>query len=107
MICISAHFALQSTEHWLELLDAGDVWCAPVLTLEQLVEHDGFHSIDMTQQVVRDSSATDAGEELTLSTTRSPIRIDGHRLTSTKPAPKLGQHNDAIRSEFAATEAGR
>jgi ABC-type sugar transport system ATPase subunit len=104
---ISAHLALQSTEHWLALLDAGDVWCAPVLTLEQLVEHDGFDAIDMTQRVVRDASATDAGEELTLSTTRSPIRIDGHRLTSTKPAPKLGQHNDGIRSEFASTEARR
>jgi CoA:oxalate CoA-transferase len=104
---ISAHLALQPTEYWLALLDAGDVWCAPVLTLEQLVEHDGFHAIDMTQRVVRDAAATDAGTELTLSTTRSPIRIDGHTLTSAVPAPKLGQHNDAIGREFASTEASR
>ena len=40
------------------MLDAADVWCAPVLTLEELVAHDGFASIDMVQQVERDASLT-------------------------------------------------
>lgn len=100
-VVLAARFLQESTDHWLAILDAADVWCAPVLTLEQLVDHDGFRSIAMTQQVVRDGILTIDGNELALSTTRSPIRIDGHTLTSAVPAPKLGQHNDAVFEEFA------
>lgn len=100
-------FAGESTDHWLSILDAADVWCAPVLTLEQLVQHDGFHAIRMTQEVVRPGEHTSSGDELALCTTRSPIRIDGQILTSTKPAPKLGQHNDIIGAEFFSELAGR
>jgi len=99
---LAAHLATGTTDHWLEVLDAGDVWCAPVLTLEQLVAHDGFAALGMTQNIVRDAAHTDDGAELTLATTRSPIRIDGHTLADPTPAPKLGQHNDAIAAEFRA-----
>ena len=102
---LAAHFATNTTDYWLEILDAGDVWCAPVLTLEQLVAHDGFNALKMTQRIVRDDSHTDDGVELSLLTTRSPIRIDGQILTSTKPAPKLGQHNAAVGAEFLAANA--
>src|SRR5699024_2368490 len=34
---LATRLATASTEHWLSVLDAADVWCAPVLTLEQLV----------------------------------------------------------------------
>jgi CoA:oxalate CoA-transferase len=71
-----------------------------VLTLEQLVEHDGFAAIAMTQQVGRAPGVTDDGSELTLQTTRSPIRIDGERLTSDRAAPKLGEHNASVWAEF-------
>ena len=50
---LAAHFATNTTDYWLEILDAGDVWCAPVLTLEQLVAHDGFNALKMTQRIVR------------------------------------------------------
>ncbi|GAB3743062.1 CaiB/BaiF CoA transferase family protein [Microlunatus parietis] len=76
------------TDHWLKILDAADVWCAPVLTLEQLIEHPGFAAARMTQQVTRD--------DLRLITTRSPIRVDGEPLTSDRAAPRLGEHNDLI-----------
>ena len=72
-------------DSWLALLDAEDVWCAPVLTLEELIAHEGFAAIAMTQQI--------RAEGLTLTTTRSPIRVDGHRLTSSRPGPALGEHN--------------
>lgn len=99
---LAAHFALDSTDHWLEILDAADVWCAPVLTLEQLVAHDGFAAIDMTQEVAR-SVTNFGGPPVTLTTTRSPIRIDGSVLRNPRSAPLLGQHNDAVRSEFGAS----
>jgi CoA:oxalate CoA-transferase len=97
---LAARLATDTTEHWLSVLDAEDVWCAPVLTLDELVEHDGFHAARMTQTVVRGGAITDDGDELRLQTTRSPIRIDGHILTSDRPAPKLGEHNDEIRAEL-------
>jgi crotonobetainyl-CoA:carnitine CoA-transferase CaiB-like acyl-CoA transferase len=103
---LAAQFKLETTEHWLKILDAADVWCAPVLTLEELVEHDGFRAIDMTQNIVRDASVAAGGAELTLATTRSPIRIDGHTLTSERPAPKLGQHNAEVFAEFGIGGVG-
>ena len=99
---LAAHFKTGTTEQWLDILDAADVWCAPVLTLEQLVAHAGFAAIDMTHQVRRSAGVTDSGEDIVLTTTRSPIRIDGHTLTSTKPAPKLGQHNDQVSRDLQA-----
>lgn len=94
---LAATFLHESTDHWLELLDAADVWCAPVLTLEELVAHDGFAAINMTQQVSRKASVTQSGEDFSLLTTRSPIRVDGQILNSNRPAPKLGQHNETLK----------
>jgi CoA:oxalate CoA-transferase len=96
---LAAHFAFETTDHWLAILDPADVWCAPVLTLEQLVAHDGFEAIGMTQRIEREPVGGAAPVALT--TTRSPLRIDGEALTGSRPAPRLGQHTDAVRAEFA------
>ncbi len=50
---LTARLITASTADWLSLLEAADVWCAPVLTLEELVAHDGFRAIEMTQTVIR------------------------------------------------------
>lgn len=97
---LAERLATQSTQHWLDILDAADVWCAPVLTLEELVAHDGFAAIDMVQQVDRDAALTKSGQGLHLNTTRSPIRVDGKKLTSDIASPKLGQHDAALAAEF-------
>jgi crotonobetainyl-CoA:carnitine CoA-transferase CaiB-like acyl-CoA transferase len=99
---LAAHLSTATTEHWLEILDAADVWCAPVLTLEQLVEHDGFAAARMTQTIVRRGTETASGDDLVLTVPRGPIRIDGEVLTDDRAAPKLGQHNEQIRREFFA-----
>ena len=93
---LAAHLRTEPTAHWLGLLDAADVWCAPVLRLEELVQHDGFRAIDMTQQVHREAGLTADGSDLRLTTTRSPIRIDGQPLRSSRAAPKLGEHNHEL-----------
>jgi CoA:oxalate CoA-transferase len=81
--------ATADTEHWLSILDAADVWCAPVLTLDELVEHPAFVALEMTQRVERPPRAP--GDAPTgLITTRSPIRLDGEILTSGRAAPRLG-----------------
>ena len=88
------------TAAWLAVLDAADVWCAPVLTLEELVAHEGFAAIAMTQRVGRTGGDGGAVE---LSTVRSPIRIDGQRLMAPRAAPHVGEHTDAIRDELTRT----
>lgn len=89
---LAARFAGDTTAHWLGILDAADVWCAPVLTLDELLASDGFAAIDMTQEVARRGT--------TIATTRSPLRIDGRVLRSDKAAPLLGEDDDRIRAEF-------
>ncbi|MCS3844101.1 CaiB/BaiF CoA-transferase family protein [Microbacterium sp. AK031] len=91
-------FATNTTDHWLETLDAADVWCGPVLTLEELLASEGFAAIQMTQQVERNSAQ--------ILTTRSPIRLNGQPLSNRKAAPRLGEDNDAVRDEFAREEVG-
>lgn len=89
---LSERLSTRTRDEWLAVLDAEDVWCAPVLTLDELVAHDGFRAIAMTQELHRDG--------LELTTTRSPIRIDGERLTNSRPAPRLGEH-DPVEQEIA------
>jgi crotonobetainyl-CoA:carnitine CoA-transferase CaiB-like acyl-CoA transferase len=55
--------------------------------------HEGFHVLDMLQQVSRPNGAT-------LTTTRCPIRIDGARLKSSKGAPTIGADTQSIQHDF-------
>ncbi|WP_394770009.1 CaiB/BaiF CoA transferase family protein [Lacisediminihabitans sp.] len=100
---LADHLATRSTEHWLEILDAADVWCAPVLTLPELVAHDGFRALDMAQQIERPDAAD--GSPVAIQTTRTPVRYDGRVLKNGRGAPRLGEHTEAIRAEFADEEA--
>jgi CoA:oxalate CoA-transferase len=95
---VSERLRTGTRDEWLAVLDAEDVWCAPVLTLEELVEHDGFREIAMTQEIRRDG--------LSLTTTRTPIRIDGRLLTNPRPAPRLGEHNNSARPSAQAIGGG-
>ncbi|WP_127473224.1 CaiB/BaiF CoA transferase family protein [Microbacterium sulfonylureivorans] len=95
---LAAHLATETTGHWLEILDAADVWCAPVFSLPELVQHEGFTALDMAQRVDRD--ALDGGDPVSIYTTRSPLRFDGEPIKNPTGAPRLGEHTDALRREF-------
>ena len=98
---LAGHFSQHTTQHWLDRLDPAGVWCAPVLTLPQLVAHEGFAALKMTQDVQRASVPGGAEEDgVRLTTTRSPLRVDGAPLTSGRGSPRLGEHSEAIRVEF-------
>ncbi len=98
---LAAHLKTQTTEHWLERLDAADFWCAPVLTLPELVRHDGFDAINMVQQIHRQASD---GSDLQLTTTRGPVRFDGEPLKTERGAPRVGEHTAAINAELRGKE---
>jgi CoA:oxalate CoA-transferase len=92
------HLKTRSTAHWLAILEPADIWCADVLTWDRLFAHDAFRSLNMVQTVRREPA--NGEPELTMQTTRCPIRIDGELLTSTMPAPRIGEHNAALIEEF-------
>ena len=91
------HLKLRSTGHWLSILEPADVWCSDVLTWDELFAQAAFQRLEMIQSIDgRPGSATDSA----MRTTRCPIRIDGERLISSRPAPRVGEHNRAITKEF-------
>lgn len=98
MKALSTQLQGRATEDWLEILDSADIWCAPVLTLPELMSHEGFKSLDMTQETTRISQ--DGVAEISLRTTRSPIRIDGMTVKHRKGAPHVGEDTEKIRAEF-------
>lgn len=90
---LADHLKTQPTTHWLSILEPQDIWCADVLSWDRLVEHDSFKVLDMVQEVAR-------SEEVKLDTLRCPIRIDGEIYKSRKGAPRIGEDNDHIMTEF-------
>lgn len=94
---LSDLLATESTDHWLAILDKADIWCAPVLTLPELIESEGFNQLDMTQETIRRGKS---GEEIKIPTTRSPMKIDGKTIKHRKGAPHVGEDTEKIRKEF-------
>ena len=83
----------QSIEHWLEILNIADIWCAEILDWPTLCDSEAFRQLEMVQ-TLRD------GANIEILTTRLPLRLDGNVLKNEKLAPKVGQHNAVIEEEF-------
>jgi CoA:oxalate CoA-transferase len=91
------HLKGQTTQHWLDILEPADIWCADVLSWDRLFAHDAFKALNMVQTI-------DSRPEAVLQTTRCPIRIDGELLTSAVAAPRIGEHNQVILDELINDE---
>ena len=89
---IASRLAKAPTQRWLDHLGAHDIWCAPVNDWPQLLAQDAFKRLDMLQQIERGAAR--------IATTRSPVRIDGTRAGTSAGAPRVGEHNDTIVTEF-------
>ena len=91
--------ATKTTEEWTSILEARDVWCAPVqdyaaVVRDPQVEHNGtFASFEHPT----------AG---TVRVTRTPIRMSATPPSIRRPSPLLGEHTDEIlrQAGFAETE---
>ena len=90
---IAQRIATQPVDHWLSVLEPADIWCAKVLNWPELMAHDGFKVLDMLQTVTRE-------DNVSIETTRSPLRIDGLRSKVKHAAPRIGEHSELIRKEF-------
>lgn len=90
---LAQHLAAHPTAYWLERLHAEDMWAMEVLDWKKLTAHEGYKVLEMEQPIT-------TGRGKSLLTTRCPIRIDGQRLFSGKPAPGLGQDKEKIVMEL-------
>jgi crotonobetainyl-CoA:carnitine CoA-transferase CaiB-like acyl-CoA transferase len=57
------------------------------------MDHEGFKVLDMLQTVTRE-------DDVSILTTRSPLRMDGKRTKVARAAPRVGEHSETIRREF-------
>jgi crotonobetainyl-CoA:carnitine CoA-transferase CaiB-like acyl-CoA transferase len=88
---IEAHLVTDTTAHWLALLDAHDVWCAPVQ------DHDALE---------RDPQVAHAGliwevevgddPQATFRTVGSPFHFSRTPATLRRGVPRAGQHTEAV-----------
>lgn len=92
---LAKHLLTQKSAYWLEKLHAKDLWAMEVLDWERLTKLEAYSCLQMEQTIT-----TTHGKQIT--TTRCPIRINGERIFSPKPAPQLGEHTDKINKELIA-----
>lgn len=90
---IAARIAEKTVDEWLAILEPADIWCARVLNWEELLKSEGFATLDMLQTVTR-------ADDVSITTTRSPLRINGQRPKVARAAPRIGENNKEIREEF-------
>ncbi|MEN5275655.1 CaiB/BaiF CoA-transferase family protein [Brucella sp. TWI432] len=90
---IAARIAEKTVDEWLAILEPADVWCARVLNWEELLKSEGFATLDMLQTVTR-------ADDVSITTTRSPLRINGQRPKVARAAPRIGENSKEIREEF-------
>jgi len=83
----------QSTQEILNILEPADIWCAEVLDWENMLKHEGFKILDMTQRIK-------SLDGLDIKTLRCPIRVYGEIYKSDLAAPKVGQDNEKIIKEM-------
>jgi CoA:oxalate CoA-transferase len=90
---LQEHLLQKPAAHWTAILEPEDIPYAEVTDWRRLIQHEGFQSLGMVQEVIRPNGAK-------LSALRCPIRVDGERFTSPAGSPQIGEHNEAILAEF-------
>lgn len=88
---LAEHLSFKATQYWLICLQKKGLWAMEVFDWEKMMNHEAYKCLLMEQQLnVADKK---------IITTRCPIRINGERLYSDTPAPKLGEHNEKVMRE--------
>lgn len=90
---LSCHLLTRSSSSWINKLLADGIWAMEVLDWKKMKAHPAYQVLQMEQTL-----KTSTGKNIV--TTRCPIRINGEKLYSGIPAPKLGEHNKKIMDEY-------
>jgi len=89
---LARHFANETTEHWIELLYAHDIWCAPVQDYEDLEKDPQV----LHKKMIWDVPFADGGEHYR--TVGSPFTFSATPAAIRKPTPRSGQHNEEFQN---------
>ncbi|HWJ25117.1 MAG TPA: CaiB/BaiF CoA-transferase family protein [Flavisolibacter sp.] len=90
---LANHLLNATADYWIEKMRTQDLWAMKILNWDQLTQHEAYKVLQMEQPII-----TQGGK--TILTTRCPIRINGQRILSEKPAPLLGDHNEKVGKEL-------
>ncbi|PIB95246.1 CaiB/BaiF CoA-transferase family protein [Caulobacter sp. X] len=90
---IAEQVATRTTAAWLSVMEPEGIWCAPVLDWEAMLQEPAVRRLDQF-------GSFESTTGLAVQTTRPPMRIDGQRPSTDRPAPDLGANNLALSQEF-------
>lgn len=90
---LAKRLLLKSTEDWMQDFTAADVWAAPVMDWQQMVDSGVLQTLDMVQEITRG--------DVSMRTTKLPLQIDGKRPGSSRAAPELGDANEMLKNGWA------
>jgi len=79
--------AQQTTDHWISVLDAAGIPCAPVNNLAQMLDHPQTEALGLVQDV--------PGTDMRF--LGLPLSFDDRRPEPQAPPPKLGEHSELLK----------
>jgi CoA:oxalate CoA-transferase len=88
----------QPVQHWIDALNDVGVPCAPINTIDKLLDHPQLLARDMIVQVQGQKGNP-------FKTAGNPIKLTGHEeidINTPMKAPGLGQHREALLAELMA-----
>jgi crotonobetainyl-CoA:carnitine CoA-transferase CaiB-like acyl-CoA transferase len=88
---LSAHFLSRSTQYWIDLMSAHDVWCAPVQSYADLERDPQIAH----KKLIWDVPYAESGS--TYRTVGSPFAFSAGDVGVRRGAPRSGQHTDEFR----------
>jgi CoA:oxalate CoA-transferase len=83
--------------YWAIRFRQAGIPCEELRDWRQLLQHEAFRVLDMTQEVARENGAK-------LSALSCPIRLNGIRPRDSRGAPQVGEHNAAIETEWGLAD---
>jgi crotonobetainyl-CoA:carnitine CoA-transferase CaiB-like acyl-CoA transferase len=90
---LDPYFRTRTTDEWVDLLRAHDIWCAPVNDLTAAFEDVAVRHI----APVLEFDHPRAGRVRVL---KHPVRYSSGEATLRRPPPDLGEHTDEVLTEL-------
>ncbi len=88
---VAEHIKAQHRDYWMERFRQHDLWAMPLWDWQMLANSEGYKALEMELTLDTDKD---------IRTTRCPIRWNGGKLQSKRPAPALGADTESIIQEF-------
>jgi len=93
---LAGHFTARDRDDWLDRLRAADVPAAPILSIGETLDDPQVVALGTTVELPHPEGGS-------YQAIRCPVLVDGGRpLPQTRPAPKAGEHTEAVLAELAA-----